>query len=662
VTHVLLIDDESATRLVMHNRLKEVGYEITAVENGAQGLTLARETRFDLFLVDAGLNAGISSLEVCRRLKQMPHNSGVPLIVLGKTSAREELPRGYEAGADACLVKSDLQVLEHVLKVFLRHKRKHDELFQQIRILDDQNRRLIEDRQRAHALEHAHNGAADPAAVWRDMAPGRPDGVLIVDEEGVVRFGDRGAHEIFGGGIEGRNLGRLAPTSGLEAWVRDVHTEKREGLRFDVVSRNGRAGRSLLASVIPMVGQPGEADPGLRIVLLLDAGKRRVAAELMRLQEYTLPQREVGVLLDAARVAYGPASLIGPSSAMTQVRAQITDTSRLQSPVLIVGETGSGRQHAARALHFSSEVEGPFVPVACAGFSPEHLEAEIFGQVKGAFADAILDRPGALQQASHGTVFLQDVENLPLHLQGKLARAIRDHAAARAGSDRPEPIDVRLVASTSIDLAAATASRAFDAELLQLLAATVIRIAPLRDRPEDIAALTEHFLRMYGGGRPHLEVSHDAMARIHSYLWPGNVLELKSCIERACKRSLNGVIALDHLAPAVRDLPGERSMHEIVPMPASSRVSIGTHSVGMPPLSTHTLQPQLAPFGGSVSPSRPLRPGEIGEDDPISLDHYEMKCLERALQATNGDKLKAAKLLKVGKSTLYRKLKRYSIT
>src|SRR5688572_23001276 len=596
----------------MHNRLKEVGYEITAVENGAQGLTLARETRFDLFLVDAGLNSGIGSVEVCRRLKQMPHNAGVPLIVLGKTAARDELPKGYEAGADACLVKSDLQVLEHVLRVFLRHKRKHDELCQQLRILDDQNRRLVEERQRTNALEHANNGASDPAAVWRDMAPGRPDGVLVVDEEGVVRFGDRGAHEIFGGGVEGKNLGRLAPTSGLEACVRDVHSEKRDGLRFDIVSRNGRAGRSLLASVIPMVGQPGEADPGMRIVLLLDAGKRRVAAELMRLQEYTLPQREVGVLLDAARVAYGTASLIGPSATMTQVRAQMSDAARLHTPILIVGEAGSGRQHAARALHFSREPEGPFLPVACAGFSPEHLDAEIFGQVKGAFADAILDRPGALQQAAHGTVFLQDVENLPLNLQAKLVRAIRDHATVRAGSDRPEPIEVRVIASTSIDLAAATASRGFDPELLQLLAATVIRIAPLRDRPEDIDALTSHFLRLYGGGRPHLEVADDAMARIHTYAWPGNVLELKSCIERACKRSLNGRIALDHLAPAVRDLPGERPAHEIVPMPAPARASLGTHSVG-----AHTLPPQITAFPPSLSGvPQGLRPGEIGSEDP----------------------------------------------
>jgi DNA-binding NtrC family response regulator len=658
VTHVLLIDDESATRLVMHNRLKEVGYDVTAVENGAQGLTLARETRFDLFLVDAGLNAGIGSHEVCRRLKQMPHNSGVPLIVLGKTAMRDELPKGYEAGADACLVKSDMQVLEHVLKVFLRHKRKHDELCQQVRILDDQNRRLVEERQRSHVSEPAHNGTTDPAAAWKDIAPGRPDGVLVVDEEGVVRFGDRGAHEIFGGGVEGKNLGRLAPTSGLEACVRDVHSEKRDGLRFDIVSRNGRAGRSLMASIVPLVGQPGEVDPGLRIVLLLDAGRRRVAAELLRLQEYTLPQREVGVLLDAARVAYGAASLVGPSAAMTQVRAQITEAARHHSPVLIVGEAGSGRQHAARALHFSGDSEGPFLPVACAGLSPEHLDAEIFGQVKGAFADAILDRPGALQQAAHGTVYLQDVENLPLTLQHKLVRAVRDHVAFRAGSDRPEPIEVRIVASTSIDLAAATAARGFDAELLQHLASTVIRIAPLRDRPEDVEALTANFLRIYGGGRPHLEIAQDAMTRIHSYAWPGNVLELKSCIERACKRSLNGVIALDHLAPAVRDLPGDRpmndrTMHEIVPMPAPQRASLGTHSV----------PPQILSFPASVSmtPQAP-RPGEIGDEDPISLDHYEMKCLERALQATNGDKLKAAKLLKVGKSTLYRKLKRYSIT
>ena len=654
VTHVLLIDDESATRLVMHNRLRELGHEVTAAENGAQGLTLARETRFDLFVVDAGLTNGVNSLEVCRRLKQMPHNIGVPLVLLSKYSARDELSKGYEAGADAVLVKADMAVFDQILRVFVRIKRKQDELILQIRTLDDNNRRLVEERQRTSSLENQNAGSTDPAVVWRDMAPGKPDGVLVVDEEGVVRFSDRGAHEVFGGSIEGKNLGRLAQRSGLEAFVRDVQTENREGLRFDLPARNGRAGRSLLASVVPMVAKPGEADPGLRIVLLLDAGKRKIAAELMRLQEYTLPRHELGVLRDVARVMYGTSGLIGPSAAMTLIRAQVTEAARSTAPVLICGEAGSGRQHIARALHYSGEGGGPFLPIACAGLSSEHLEAEIFGQVKGAFHDAIVDRPGALQQASHGTVFLQDVDQLPLPLQGKLVRVIKEHLATRAGTEKAEPIDVRIVASTQVDLRAAVAANTFEAGLFELLRATVTVVAPLRERHDDIEALTLHFLRMFGSGRPELEIASDAMFRLLSHSWPGNVLELKSCIERACKRVPGSVIGVEHLAPALRDLPDDVPAREITPIARPAKITVG---------GTHVVPPSGV-FPAPVTPSLPhgLRPGEIGPDDPISLDHYEKKCLERALEATAGDKLKAARLLEVGKSTLYRKLKRYGIT
>lgn len=649
MTHVLLVDAESATRLVMNSRLREGGYEVTPVENGAQALAAVREQRFDLILVDAALGAGLSGVEVCRRIKQMRPSLEVPIAVLNKGSSREEAARAFEAGADAFLTKADLAVLEPVLRGLARAKHSLDELRIRNHALERQVQQLSHERANGARTEpEAHNGAVGPANVWRDIAIAKPDGVMIVDEEGLVYMTDRGAQELFGGVIDGKALGRLAPATGLEAFVRDVRSEQRDGLRFDLPGKSGRAARSLLASVSPIVPRPGEPDQGLRIVILLDVARRRLATELIGLQEYTLPRAEVGVLRQAARFAYGAGNVVGPSAALSRVRERVRELGDSSAPVLLVGPSGSGRQHVARALHFGSEHQGPFLPVACAGLSAEHLEAELFGQVKGAFADALVDRPGLLQQAGRGTVYLADVDKLPRALQRRLVRALRDRVVTRAGADRPEPVEARIVASTSADLDRLVGAAAFEPELADLFAER-LELPALVDRPEDLRALCEHFLRMFGSDRPELEISAEAWAAIERHTWAGNVTELRASVERACRHSHGNTIELEHLPASLRELSGSVSDHELTPTAAPIRIVSGVATSAYE--SAHN----------GRNGSRARAPGEVGHDDPINLDHYEKKCLERALAATGGDKLAAARMLQVGKSTLYRKLKRYNI-
>ena len=651
MTHVLLIDDETATRLVMTSRLKEAGFEVSAAESGAQGITLSRETRFDLLVVDAALKSGIGGVEAARRLRQIPRNYGVPLVLLSKGSARDEAVAAFEAGADAYLVKSDLAVLEPTLKVFLRKKAELDEQLATQRTLSEQLRRLQAERSQ-QAQAPARTRARDAAPAPRESAAARPDGVLVINDEALVRVADRGAQELFGTELEGRSLGRLAPATGLEAFARDTSVETREGLRFDLPARAGRAARPLVASVVPMAARPGEPDSGMRIVLLTDLTRRRVADEFARLNDYTLPRHEVGALLDVARVAYGTASLVGQSSAMQRVRAEVAESAGAATPVLVVGESGSGREHVARALHFSGAASGhPFLAFSCAALSPENLELELFGALKGALSGVETDRPGALQLGA-GTLFLKDIERLPLALQSRLLRAIRERLVTRTGSEKDEPTEMRVVASTGVDLNQAVASGAFQVELLRALAGTVIVVPPLRERTEDIDPLVTHFVRLHGSGRTGLEVAPAALERLLAHRWPGNVAELKAAIERACRRAPGRSIEVEHLPAILRDADPATDDVELTPTRARS-----TPRPAVTPNSSGSLAvPAAAPAGAFGQ-----RPGEIGADDPISLDHYERKCLERALAATGNDKLKAAKLLKVGKSTLYRKLKRYEI-
>jgi len=654
VTKILLIDDEPATRLVMQNRLKELGFDVVTAESGAKGLLEARESAFDLILVDADLGAGVNGYEVCRRLKQAPQTAAVPLILLSKQSGvREDLRRGYEAGCEAFLQKSDLAILEDVVRVLLRFRAQQDDLALQNRALEEKLRRTNEERLRAS------EGEADPAQAWRELACGRPDGMLLVDAEGIVRYADRGARDLFGNALEGKNLGRLAPATGLEAFVRDARTDARDGFRFDLTSR-GRAVRSLSSTVVPLVANPGEIDPGLRVVLLLDASKRRLASEILRLQESTIPRREIGVLLDAARVAFGPASLLGTSAAMARVRAQISEAARSGEPALLTGEPGTGKQHAARALHFGGESSGPFLPVHCAGLSPENLESELFGTLKGegrkgSSTEARSDRPGLFQQANHGTVFLEDIDRLPPALQPKLLRVLQEHQVCRAGSEKQESVEARVVASTYADLSELAKSGAFAAELFDCLRGIEIHLPPLRERREDVPVLAQNFLSRYGCGREGLEISDRALWTLENYDWPGNVRELAACIERACVQAQGELIDVEHLPAPLRELFRSLPSRDLVPSPRPTRVAIGgTHTAVEEHAQTSARAPEQARTGAR-------EPWEIGPEEPVSLDLYEKKALLRALEETGGDKLAAARLLKVGKSTLYRKLKRYGI-
>ena len=648
MSRILVIDDEAASSLVMQNRLEELGFEVLVADNGAKGLLEAKEGRFDAFLVDANLDSGVGGLEVCRRLKAAPQTAAVPVVLISKQAATtEEMRRGFEAGCESFLPKGMHGVLEDMLQVLARQRAARVELASENRALKDETRRAQEELQRGADLDVLLDGGGDQSLLRREMAAGRPDGLLIVDGSGIVRHRDRGAGDLLGPGLVGKNLGRLAPATGLEAFVRDAHTESRDGFRLDLPERNGRASRSLTASVAPLVSSEPGKGADMRVVMLTDTGKRRVAAELMRMQEYTIPRREVGVLRDAARIAYGPGSLVGSSPAMVRVRELVTQAAAHRQPALIRGPAHAGKLRVARAIHFSSDSSGAFLQLSCAALAEDNLESELFGVVKGATAEAVVDRPGIFQQARHGTVFLEHVDRLPAPLQERLLAAIRNGKVTRAGGKRAEKIDVRILAATQEDLGARAAAKSFSAELYAALAPIEIHIPPLCERAEDVPEVVHHFLAQYGAGRS-AHLTPEALEALTRYSWPDNMREVASCIEHACREARGEAIELAHLPAPVGDASGETVQKTVVPQPPPA-VRVG--------YSAATLA-----GGASVSQSGYLRPWEINpEEEPVSLELYERKALLRALEETGGDRLAAAKLLGVGKSTLYRKLKRYDI-
>ncbi len=651
---ILVIEDEPGTQLLLQSRLQDLGHEVVTAPTGAMGLMEARSGGFDLFLVDVMLGAGIDGYEVCRRLKAMPHAHGVPVVLVsGVVKNREELHRGYEAGCESFLIKGDITLLEDVVRAMLRIKSLQDDLALQNRLLDEHNRRLQEERARGADLEVALREMPGTSGVMRELASGRPDGLLIVDPEGVVRLVDRGAREIFGKELEGRSLGQLAVGTGLEAYVRDARTEPREGFRFDLGARAGRDVQHLTATVVPLVPRPGASDPGLKIVLLTDAGKRQLAADMLRVQETGVPRREFGPLLEAARFAFHPSSLLGVSPAMVDLRAEITRLAGTEQPVLVVGEEGSGIGRVARALHFGANRSGPFVPVPCGAQGAKGLEAELFGYVKGAFDGAVSDRPGLLRQADHGTLFLDDVTALPPELQARLLEFIETGLVKRQGASRGEPVKVRLVASAQPGIEQLVETGRFRRELYRHLTTVELQVPPLRERLVDVPLLAEHFLQRFGAALGPVEFTDEAMWVLENYDWPGNLRELAHCIERASTAAKEPTIGVEQLPQALRDLQSKLMERHSLP-PTRRREERAAAAIGS------RAYPGAAYPGYGRGAQGGLRP-EGQEEEPVSLELFEKKALLRALDQTGGDKLAAARLLKIGKSTLYRKLKRYDI-
>src|SRR5262245_56130162 len=247
--------------------------------------------------------------------------------------------------------------------------------------------------------------------------------------------------------------------------------------------------------------------------------------------------------------------LIGSSSALKKVTEAIAMVAPVDSAVLLVGETGTGKEVIARAIHDA----GPrrhqrFVPVNCAAIPGGLLESELFGHERGAFTGAVSQTVGRFQAADRGTLFLDEVGDLPLELQPKLLRALQEQQVERLGSGgRVTTVDVRVVAATNQDLEEMVHQRAFRADLFYRLNVFPIRVPPLRERVEDIPLLTAHFVRRFAErqGKTIDKVPGEVMASLKQYAWPGNVRELRNVIERAVVTTTGPTLRLPELTRRV---------------------------------------------------------------------------------------------------------------
>lgn len=317
--------------------------------------------------------------------------------------------------------------------------------------------------------------------------------------------------------------------------------------------------------------------------------------------------------------------LIGDSAPMRAVLRLIDKAARHRLPVMLFGESGSGKEVVARAI-YNADPRGRFVPIDCGSLVGTLMESELFGHVKGAFSGATDSKRGLVELADGGTAFFDEIGDLPLDMQVKLLRLVQEKEFRAVGSLQWKQVDLRIIAATHRDLKAEVAAGRFRLDLYYRLNVFTIKLPPLRDRKEDIPRLIEHFLiAAREAGLPEFRPSPETFAALLTYDWPGNVRELKHCIDRmAAMSSLGG--ETDALPSALMQTRGAVVFDERAEAPAE-----------MP----EEFRPRAAPV--------------------ISIEDSEKHAIVRALAATHGERGRAAEMLGIGRTTLYRKMKQYGL-
>ena len=308
---------------------------------------------------------------------------------------------------------------------------------------------------------------------------------------------------------------------------------------------------------------------------------------------------------------------------MATVRRLIEKAARHRIPVLLLGETGTGKEVVARAIH-NANPRGRFVPIDCGSLVGTLMESELFGHVKGAFSGAVESKKGLVELADGGTAFFDEIGDLPLEMQVKLLRLLQESEFRAVGSLQWRKVDLHIIAATHRNLKVEAEAGRFRSDLYYRLNVLSIHLPPLRERRQDIPDLIDHFAdAARAAGLSDLFLSRDILARLYAYDWPGNVRELKHCIDR--------MAAMYSVGAAELSLP-TALLNDFSP----------------PPL-------EIVETAGAVLP-------DFAEAVPVvSLSQSERKEIERALMATHGERRQAANLLGIGRTTLYRKMKQYGL-
>ncbi|MGH8612200.1 MAG: sigma 54-interacting transcriptional regulator [Gammaproteobacteria bacterium] len=501
---ILIVDDTPANLSVLVDLLSVRGFEISVAEDGESALEQADYVRPDLILLDV-MMPNMDGFTACRLFKERPDTQDIPIIFMTALTDTVDKVKGFGLGAVDYITKP-FQVLARVTThlSLQRLKQRHKE---------DQERL-------ARIIESAM------------------DAIITVNQDGRITLFNRAAERVFRcSAIEaiGQPCKRFLSHGLCQMLTEYVSGGQAEGLpRAPIWVPESHSALRADGQAFPIEASLSCAEAGgqaIYTLILRDIEERKKAeAEVRQLRGLT------SYLEEELRVAQEGEQLIGNAGGLREVMSQVRQVASTDATVLVTGETGTGKELIAQAIHkLSQRREKPLVKLNCAALPENLIESELFGHEKGAFTGALARKPGRFELADGGTLFLDEVGELPLNLQSKLLRVLQEGEFERLGGTHTLKVDVRIVAATNRDLGQCAKEGQFRPDLYYRLNVFPISLPPLRERREDVAPLVAHFVHKYAAKyEKRIETVAEAqLAAIQRYAWPGNVRELQHVLERA---------------------------------------------------------------------------------------------------------------------------------
>ena len=531
---ILLVDDNPTNLQLLFGTLKGLGHKLLVAKSGEDALKVAQWAHPDLILLDI-LMSGMDGFETCSKLKDNPQTSDIAVIFLSALDDTDDKIKGLTMGA-----------VDYIAKPF-----QAEEVIARVETHLTISRLRTELAERNRQLEAANQPILDSVG----------DGIYGLDLDGVITFANPAAMRLTGYTQEaliGQSLHELhmyarwdgSPYHFIETGVYQTLKQgiakqsdsdvfwRLSGDHFAVswtctpIKRGGDVQGAVLA--FRDVTQRKRQEHALRDALAeVETLRDRLQAENAYLQAEVKTEGRFD-------------SIVGESPALKEVLDQIDQVAPTNSSVLIIGESGTGKEAMARAIHdLSARRDRPLIKVNCGAITPTLIESELFGHEKGAFTGASKQRQGHFELADGGTIFLDEVGELPLDAQVKLLRVLQEHEISRLGSESAITVDVRVIAATNRELVEMVENGSFRMDLFYRLNVFPLTVPPLRDRREDIPLLVTKFLadQARAQGRAFSRIAEDGMQLLMAYHWPGNIRELQNVIERAA------ILARDKIVP-----------------------------------------------------------------------------------------------------------------
>ncbi len=504
---ILMVDDTPANLEVLFELLNEAGFRVLVAEDGESALQRAEYACPDLILLDV-LMPGMDGFSTCRMLKQQPSTQDIPLIFMSALSDTMDKIKGFQLGA-----------VDYITKPF-----QHEEVLARVKAHLTIQQLKIKLQENEERLSRIFESAMDA--------------IITMDKDTHITLFNSAAEQMFRCSAEeaiGQPFNNFM-SAGLRQVLDDYRQRKITG---KAVAKAMWVPENLCAlrangekfSIEATLSQVEAAGQQLYTFILRDIEeRRRTEAEQSRLRGMTL------YLEEEVRATHDIEDLVGESQSLKSVMQNVRQVAATDATALIMGETGTGKELIARAIHTLSPLkDNPLVKLNCAAIPAGLVESELFGHEKGAFTGALSRKIGRFELADGGTIFLDEIGELPLDIQAKLLRVLQEGELERVGGSRTFTIKARIIAATNRDLERCVSEGKFRSDLFYRLNVFPIELPPLRERKEDIPVLVKHFVHKYAARfNKKIEVIPERiMVALLAYAWPGNIRELQHVIERA---------------------------------------------------------------------------------------------------------------------------------